>query len=510
MRLKFFIPFILFFFSLGISYSQVQQEWVRLTQMSLSGGRIACDTSGFISTSGCAQLMDAPPTTEVARYTSSGTLLWSKMSFGFNCGLSLDISHNTYIAGYTYYSWGTPKQKNLIKYDSSGAEVWRVNDTLFWEPDRLVSMKGDFAGNSYLLMYRDSLFELSKYNSSGSGEWVKYFAAPGSNNNIPYALSLDKSGNAIVIGECISENNSSFFLVKYNSTGAQQWASQYIPQGNLSYYSLGITTDTSGNILAAFVLRDSTHASHLVINKYSSAGILQWERTYPQTISADLVFTVTDNAGSIISLIPYTGIIKYSGSGVFQWFLNMNASAITVDKNLDIYFTVCSPNSYSLYKYSNSGVYLWETEYTVGSNCNYLGIGGIILDTSFNIYLSGGYQYISYPYFWEPAAIAAKYNQLVGISNSGSEVPHEFYLYQNYPNPFNPATTINYDLPVTGFVKLAVYDILGKEIAVLVNEKQTAGKYVVQWDASNYPTGVYFYKLTTSGFTETKKMILIK
>ena len=91
-------------------------------------------------------------------------------------------------------------------------------------------------------------------------------------------------------------------------------------------------------------------------------------------------------------------------------------------------------------------------------------------------------------------------------------------MYQNYPNPFNPVTSINYDLPVTGFIKLNIYDILGKEIAVLVNEKQTAGKYKVTWDASSYPSGVYFYKLTVSDpsagsglrYSATKKMVLIK
>jgi Zinc carboxypeptidase/Secretion system C-terminal sorting domain len=97
-----------------------------------------------------------------------------------------------------------------------------------------------------------------------------------------------------------------------------------------------------------------------------------------------------------------------------------------------------------------------------------------------------------------------------GISKNGNDIPSEYNLYQNYPNPFNPATTINYDLPNSGFVKLAVYNVLGKEIAVLVNEKQSAGKYVVQWDASSYPSGVYFYRIIAGDFTETKKMVMIK
>jgi flagellar hook assembly protein FlgD len=88
---------------------------------------------------------------------------------------------------------------------------------------------------------------------------------------------------------------------------------------------------------------------------------------------------------------------------------------------------------------------------------------------------------------------------------------------QNYPNPFNPVTIINYELPITNYVKLSVYDILGREVGVLVNEKLTAGKYKVEWDGTNYPSGVYFYRLTVSGasaplsikYSETKKMIFI-
>jgi hypothetical protein len=99
---------------------------------------------------------------------------------------------------------------------------------------------------------------------------------------------------------------------------------------------------------------------------------------------------------------------------------------------------------------------------------------------------------------------------IIGIRKTGTSVPQTFNLYQNYPNPFNPVTTINYDIPVADFVRLAVYDILGKEVAVLVNEKQSAGKYKINWDASNYPSGIYFYKLITDEYSVTKKMVLLK
>jgi hypothetical protein len=104
--------------------------------------------------------------------------------------------------------------------------------------------------------------------------------------------------------------------------------------------------------------------------------------------------------------------------------------------------------------------------------------------------------------------------QLTGIETALKEIPEEYSLSQNYPNPFNPATKIKFALPKSSFVKLIVYDILGREITTLVNEELSPGTYEVEWDAtsgaSNYPSGVYFYKLITNDHSETKKMMLVK
>jgi hypothetical protein len=103
----------------------------------------------------------------------------------------------------------------------------------------------------------------------------------------------------------------------------------------------------------------------------------------------------------------------------------------------------------------------------------------------------------------------------VGIQPISSEIPNHFSLFQNYPNPFNPVTKIKFDIPpskgVRGMiVKLIIFDVLGREIATLVNEKLNPGIYEVTWDASIYPSGVYFYKLVTQDYSETKKMVLVK
>lgn len=98
----------------------------------------------------------------------------------------------------------------------------------------------------------------------------------------------------------------------------------------------------------------------------------------------------------------------------------------------------------------------------------------------------------------------------VSVRSIEGIVPDDFVLAQNYPNPFNPTTKIRFETPVSGNVKLSIYDISGKELEILLNGRMNSGAYEYQWNASNYPSGVYFYKLETAGFSKTMKMTLLK
>jgi hypothetical protein len=89
-------------------------------------------------------------------------------------------------------------------------------------------------------------------------------------------------------------------------------------------------------------------------------------------------------------------------------------------------------------------------------------------------------------------------------------LPTSFALHQNYPNPFNPSTTMRFEIPVPGIVSLKVYNVLGQEVATLVNEMKQPGAYEVTWNADNYPSGVYFYRLSGESFTETRKLIFMR
>lgn len=105
-------------------------------------------------------------------------------------------------------------------------------------------------------------------------------------------------------------------------------------------------------------------------------------------------------------------------------------------------------------------------------------------------------------------------SELIGINKNSTNIPTSYNLFQNYPNPFNPVTKIKFSIPSVGTtfqtVQLKIYDILGREIAILVNEHLKPGTYEVEFDGSGYSSGIYFYKLTAGEFTETKRMILVK
>jgi len=102
------------------------------------------------------------------------------------------------------------------------------------------------------------------------------------------------------------------------------------------------------------------------------------------------------------------------------------------------------------------------------------------------------------------------YQNLTGTVNNTKLIPDKYYLSQNYPNPFNPVTKIKYGLPKNSFVSLKIYDMLGREIKSLVNTEMNAGEYIVDFNGSELSSGTYFYRIETNGFTETKKLILLK
>jgi hypothetical protein len=131
---------------------------------------------------------------------------------------------------------------------------------------------------------------------------------------------------------------------------------------------------------------------------------------------------------------------------------------------------------------------------------------------SATIYKVGSTKYAAFAYPGSgPQNVYYNAEQLVtGVEPIGNTVPDKFTLNQNYPNPFNPVTNIKFSIPKSGIVKLIVYDAVGKQVAELVNGQYNAGEYKVDFNASGLSSGVYFYKIDSDGFSDIKKMMLVK
>ncbi len=199
--------------------------------------------------------------------------------------------------------------------------------------------------------------------------------------------------------------------------------------------------------------------------------------------------------------VSYTGLYKSTDGGASWNNMSGWQSAQQVDAigNIIVAFGQRTGDSYNkIYKSTNSGS-SWDeitnynyrlpntTSLTINPfNTNQLWIG----TTGNGTYIFDGLT--------------------IGIKKISSEVPKSFSLYQNYPNPFNPTTNIKLDVSKSGLVKIVVYDVSGREVSTIVNEPMQSGSYTVDFNASSLSSGVYFYSLITGGYSETKKMILIK
>ncbi|MFH0736762.1 MAG: T9SS type A sorting domain-containing protein [bacterium] len=175
---------------------------------------------------------------------------------------------------------------------------------------------------------------------------------------------------------------------------------------------------------------------------------------------------------------------------------------------------------YSVNRYPYSPLnyrYNYDYKYSFDSNNNCISATSTIYDYSQGYGLPHIYNSPMYVYYnnnseflyLTAAIISVQYATFSDVNDDLTEL-NDFNLSQNYPNPFNPATTIKYSIPSANVVTLKVFDVLGAEVANLINEYKNAGTYEVNFDGSNLTTGVYFYKLQTGNFTQTKKLLLLK
>ncbi len=545
----FVITMMMLLITINISSQPVVRQWMQRydgpATVNDFAGPMTIDALGNVYGTGQSDGVSSGMDIAVIKYNSAGVQQWAIRYNGPGNGndiptsIAVDISGNVYVAGKSFGS-GTLEDYVVIKLNSSGVQQWlqRYNGTGN-SSDRANAMFVDINGNVYVTgesVGATTLLDYAtvKYNSSGVQQWVSRF--DGGDNSAPqdlaYGITVDQTGNVYVTGHItIFPNAGTRGTIKYNSSGVQQWVSTYRHLGGNNYQNgVGdIKLDANGNIcIAGTTNQTSGGYDYLVLKLNPATGDTTWVRTYNGTGNG------TDEAYALVvdasSNIYVTGrsvgngsnydmtTLKYNSAGVQQWVQRYNgaqnhideAYSIAIDNASNIFIGGQSAEGTTGYdatviKYNSGGTQQWIQKYDTSNGAGFC--SSVAVDTQNNVYLFGGQNlFISIYYDF----ITIKYSQLVGITPISSEIPNKFSLSQNYPNPFNPVTNIHFAIPKSSFVKLIVYDMLGREVESLVNENLNAGTYNAEWNASNFSSGVYFYRLQTDRYTETKKMILVK
>ncbi|MBK9097682.1 MAG: T9SS type A sorting domain-containing protein [bacterium] len=189
---------------------------------------------------------------------------------------------------------------------------------------------------------------------------------------------------------------------------------------------------------------------------------------------------------------------------------------MTLDEFGNIYVTGSAGTSssniaYLTIKYDNDGNEKWNVKYDGPGYNGYDATSSICIDNSGFVYITGSSAGVSS----NSDVATIKYIQAPNdVYENKPDLPTTFELDQNYPNPFNPSTVISYQLPVSGSVTLKVFDVLGNEIATLVDEYKPAGRYEVEFQSTvgsrQLASGIYFYQLRVGSFVVTRKMILLR
>lgn len=210
--------------------------------------------------------------------------------------------------------------------------------------------------------------------------------------------------------------------------------------------------------------------------------------------------TIPANSLTVLEDNPATNAnINISGNSNYS---NMTTTKIHNDSAISLNI---------LHIFQRNSYHFTTGTYTLGSlRWNVLDSTGCIISTILPISaVFDSMTALTYPSQWSKSDTIGCIPIGINVQIS-TIVPKEYKIYQNYPNPFNPVTRIKYDVPNKSDVRIVIYDALGKEVETLVNMELTPGTYEVTWDAGNYASGLYFYRIVTDKYVHTNKMVLMK
>lgn len=417
---------------------------------------------------------------------------WEKATW-----VATDNFGNIIVSGTLMSGYSNPVEAAsiIMKFDTNGNLLWRNVYESSFDGSYTKKCLVDINNNIYVLGMGSGtpgyVTKVKKFTPDGSTVWT-YFDANGIGAPVNFKFTPDNS--IVITGRAIFGSINGYAKIDLN--GNHIWSYPGVPSltiGDCEGDEFGNTYLVHGE----YVMNGGTE-----VKKISPTGSLLWSNVY-QNIAGFRIEVGSDNQ-PVVCGFPNPNsfgstFLKVDGNGNIVWFnpdadssfsLMLHAKLI-MDQDDNIFLAAGTLTEMAVCKVNSNGSSAW-TITMPGSYAN-----DIVLGDNNNIYVVGGN--------------TAKINQ-GGVTPLSDDklTPNGYILEQNYPNPFNPSTNIRFRITTEEFVNLKVFNILGVEIATLVDEVLPAGSYNIKFNAEQINSGVYFYTLNTDNFKSTRKMILTK
>lgn len=433
------------------------------------------------------------------KYDANGNEMWANSYGATNgnyedkgFGITVDEDCNIYVTGYTT---NTDGYTDIVtrKYDANGNVAWtELEDGASGSGlnGEGLSISVSASGNVFVAGYTNSGVSgndimVIKYNSGGEVQWTKSINGGGNAEDKAWGIVVDTDDNSYITGYITDENEGfNYYTAKLDESGNIVWADSHDGGEYGTDKAWGIVVDTDGSVFITGESVNSSGNSDYLTIKYSSSGVIMWDAVYDGNGNGD------DAASAICIVSEASGLKKIVVTGK-SWSTNDNFDYATVKYD----YVTGDQVQVSLYSMNSQTNDVANAMTTVDSKVVITGFSQLVIDGPVS-----------------PSVISTLSINFGERSDliSNNSTPGQFRLKQNYPNPFNPSTTISFDLPESGITKLTIFDVLGKEVAVLVNYSLNAGTHNITYTNSNLASGIYFYELRFGSHRDIKKMNLIK
>jgi hypothetical protein len=498
--LTYLIPLVILYNNLALSQNP-DTIWTKIHSISPQGdideGNCVRQTAdgGYIITGSCVpDGLESHIDLLLLKTDPSGNIVWTK-SYGKDFIESAFSVEQTYDGGYIIGGRAVTGSYPIV--EPSISDIW--------------ILKTDVNG--------DTLWTKT-YGSDGN----EYCTSIQQTSDLGYILTGTMNSEYCYphyeVNEEYQPDSSRAWLIKTDANGDTLWTKTFF---NKSHGNSAIQTSDGGYIICGWIFPDEqSNQSDILLIKINSFGHTLWTKIIGEG-DYDIGFCVRETSdGYIISGQtksvgqPYDALlIKTDLLGNVVWSKTyggeLSDAGFTVEVSDGGFFVTGATNGtwwvtaisdMWAFKTDLNGKLIWERIYDI----RFTDIAFCGIQSSDSGYVLTG---ITSHGFGGDLWLAKINHEVTGIKDGKSSVD-DYALYQNYPNPFNPTTNIKYQIPALSFVTLKVYDVLGNEVVILVSKEIPTGSYVVEFDASRLSNGIYFYRLQSGDFVETKKMVLMK